>query len=53
MVEVFSNYQYHHAAPREVHFALALILYSDHLREALNEMMLSSEFADVTLVTDD
>ena len=27
--------------------------YSDHLREALNEMMLSSEFADVTLVTDD
>ena len=28
-------------------------LYSDHLREALNDMMLSSEFADVTLVTDD
>ena len=27
--------------------------YSDHLREALNDMMLSSEFADVTLVTDD
>ena len=27
--------------------------YSDHLREALNEMMISSEFADVTLVTDD
>ena len=27
--------------------------YSDHLREALNNMMLSSEFADVTLVTDD
>ena len=27
--------------------------YSDHLREALNEMMLSSEFADVTLITDD
>ena len=27
--------------------------YSDHLKEALNEMMLSSEFADVTLVTDD
>ena len=27
--------------------------YSDHLREALNKMMLSSEFADVTLVTDD
>ena len=27
--------------------------YSDHLREALNEMMLSSEFSDVTLVTDD
>ena len=27
--------------------------YSDHLREALHEMMLSSEFADVTLVTDD
>ena len=27
--------------------------YSDHLREALNEMLLSSEFADVTLVTDD
>ena len=27
--------------------------YSDHLREALREMMTSSEFADVTLVTDD
>ena len=27
--------------------------YSDHLKEALNNMMLSSEFADVTLVTDD
>ena len=27
--------------------------YSDHLREALNEMMISNEFADVTLVTDD
>ena len=27
--------------------------YSDHLREALNDMMISSEFADVTLVTDD
>ena len=27
--------------------------YSDHLKEALNEMMLSSDFADVTLVTDD
>ena len=27
--------------------------YSDHLRESLNDMMLSSEFADVTLVTDD
>ena len=27
--------------------------HSDHLREALNEMMLSSEFTDVTLVTDD
>ena len=27
--------------------------YSDHLRGALSEMMLSSEFADVTLVTDD
>ena len=27
--------------------------YSDHLREALGEMMTSSEFADVTLVTDD
>ena len=27
--------------------------YSDHLRETLNEMLLSSEFADVTLVTDD
>ena len=27
--------------------------YSDHLREALNEMLLSSEFANVTLVTDD
>ena len=27
--------------------------YSDHLREALKEMMTSSEFADVTLVTDD
>ena len=27
--------------------------YSDHLREALKEMMTSSEFADVTLVSDD
>ena len=27
--------------------------YSDHLREALNKMMIKSEFADVTLVTDD
>ena len=27
--------------------------HSDHLMEALNEMMLSSEFTDVTLVTDD
>ena len=27
--------------------------YSDHLREALGEMMTSSEFADVTIVTDD
>ena len=27
--------------------------YSDHLKKALNYMMLSSEFADVTLVTDD
>ena len=27
--------------------------YSDHLRDALREMMTSSEFADVTLVTDD
>ena len=27
--------------------------YSDHMREALKEMMTSSEFADVTLVTDD
>ena len=27
--------------------------YSDHFREALKEMMTSTEFADVTLVTDD
>ena len=27
--------------------------YSDHLREALKEMMTSNVFADVTLVTDD
>ena len=27
--------------------------YSDHFREALKEMMTTSEFADVTLVTDD
>ena len=27
--------------------------YTEHLREALSELMLSSEFADVTLVTDD
>ena len=27
--------------------------YSDHLREALSEMMTSSKFSDVTLVTDD
>ena len=27
--------------------------YSDHLRGALSQMMISSEFSDVTLVTDD
>ena len=27
--------------------------YSDHLREAMREMISTSEFADVTLVTDD
>ena len=27
--------------------------YSDHLREALKEMMTTNEFSDVTLVTDD
>ena len=27
--------------------------YSDHLKEAFGDMMTSSEFADVTLVTDD
>ena len=27
--------------------------YSDHMRDALKDMMASSEFADVTLVTDD
>ena len=27
--------------------------FSDHLRGALSEMMISSEFSDVTLVTDD
>ena len=27
--------------------------YSDHLKELLKEMMTSSQFADVTLVTDD
>ena len=27
--------------------------YSDHLRETLSEMMTSTAFADVTLVTDD
>ena len=32
---------------------LAWRSYSDHLREALGDMMSSNEFADVTLVTDD
>ena len=27
--------------------------YSDHLRESLRDMVTTSEFADVTLVTDD
>merc|ERR1712155_222347 len=38
--------------PQEMH-TLTWKRYSDHLREMVNEMMTSSEFADVTLVTDD
>ena len=34
-------------------YTLAWQSYSDHLKEALKEMMTSSGFADVTLVTDD
>ena len=34
-------------------YTLAWRSYSDHLREALGDMMSSNEFADVTLVTDD
>ena len=43
----------HHVAPAPQKNTLHWHSYSDHLKEALNEMMLSSEFADVTLVTDD
>ena len=38
--------------PQEMH-TLTWNRYSDHLREMVNEMMTSSQFADVTLVTDD
>ena len=34
-------------------YTLSWHSYSDHLREALREMMKTTEFADVTLVTDD
>ena len=34
-------------------YTLAWQSYSEHLREALEEMMTTSGFADVTLVTDD
>ena len=38
--------------PQEMH-TLTWNRYSDHLREMVNEMMTSGQFADVTLVTDD
>ena len=38
--------------PQEMH-TLTWNRYSDHLREMVNEMMTSSQFADVTHVTDD
>ena len=38
--------------PQEMH-TLTWNRYSDHLREMVNEMMTSSQFVDVTLVTDD
>ena len=34
-------------------YTLTWYSYSNHLREALGEMMTSGDFADVTLVTDD
>ena len=34
-------------------YSLTWHSFSDHLREALKEMLTSSDFADVTLVTDD
>ena len=34
-------------------YSLTWHSYSDHLREALKEMMTTNEFSDVTLVTDD
>ena len=44
---------YQHHAATEVYIDMAHYIYSDHLRKMLNDMMTSSEFADVTLVTDD
>ena len=38
---------------RQEKYTLTWHNYSDHLREALQEMMTTSEFADVTLITDD
>ena len=37
----------------EEKYSLTWHSFSDHLREALKEMLTSSDFADVTLVTDD
>ena len=44
---------YQHHAATEVYIDMAHYIYSDHLRKMLNDMMTSSEFADVTHVTDD
>ena len=37
----------------EEKYTLTWQSYSDHLREAMKDLMISSDFADVTLVTDD
>ena len=49
---LFNNITIGTMHPQEMH-TLTWNRYSDHLREMVNEMMTSSQFADVTLVTDD